>query len=28
MSKLQVDPAGSFEVFPDMINARYAHCAV
>jgi hypothetical protein len=28
MAKLLVDPENSFEVLPDMINARYAHCAI
>ena len=28
MGRLVQDPQNSFEVLPDMINARYAHCAI
>ena len=28
MTKLIQDPENSFEVLPEMINARYAHCAI
>lgn len=28
MRKLLQDPENSFELFPEMINSRYAHCAI